>query len=519
MIRPTFLGFETAKKGLTVAQKGIDIAGQNMVNWDSEGYTRQRIEQVALSQDRFSSRFVDNKVGIAGQGVDIVGISQQRDSFLDKRYRAEYGDTGYFEKSGDILGDIENALDILNAEGDEGLRGRLMALRDALDTFAGSPDSPTHANIVATAVKGVAQTLQMLDEKLNKVASQHTYDMEVAVDDYNDMLAKVAHLNKVIMEDSGVIGNDARYGPNELYDERNVLLDNLSKMTNLEVTHNNDGTVTLAVGNQVVVQGTKHETLDMAVDDATGLVSMRWLSTGKNAVELGKGIETGSLKAAYDYINGRGTGKVLPGETTAQGVRFYKDQLNSIASQFADVMNNTIPNSFDGSVPGYKKLVGTTEDFEKNPDGTPKYPDPVMVTAENISISEDWSSTPDYIMTDKGILDTTYILRLKDRLDSEQYTFGMNGVESYNGSFLDFFKQIGTTLGTDINYQDGRYDASVAMSNSLNDRRDSVAGVNIDEETSNLLLYNKSLSAASRLMTTLDEALDVLINRTGKVGL
>ena len=155
MIRPTFLGFETAKKGLTVAQKGIDIAGQNMVNWDSEGYTRQRIEQVALSQDRFSSRFVDNKVGIAGQGVDIVGISQQRDSFLDKRYRAEYGDTGYFEKSGDILGDIENALDILNAEGDEGLRGRLMALRDALDTFAGSPDSPTHANIVATAVKGV----------------------------------------------------------------------------------------------------------------------------------------------------------------------------------------------------------------------------------------------------------------------------------------------------------------------------------------------------------------------------
>ena len=41
MIRPTFLGFETAKKGLTVAQKGIDIAGQNMVNWDSEGYTRQ----------------------------------------------------------------------------------------------------------------------------------------------------------------------------------------------------------------------------------------------------------------------------------------------------------------------------------------------------------------------------------------------------------------------------------------------------------------------------------------------
>ena len=68
MIRPTFLGFDTAKKGLTTAQKGIDITGQNLVNWDSEGYTRQRIEQVALSQDKYSSRFSSNRVAVAGQG-------------------------------------------------------------------------------------------------------------------------------------------------------------------------------------------------------------------------------------------------------------------------------------------------------------------------------------------------------------------------------------------------------------------------------------------------------------------
>ena len=44
MIRPTFLGFETAKKGLTAAQKGLDVTGQNLTNWDSAGYTRQRIK-------------------------------------------------------------------------------------------------------------------------------------------------------------------------------------------------------------------------------------------------------------------------------------------------------------------------------------------------------------------------------------------------------------------------------------------------------------------------------------------
>ena len=63
MIRPTFLGFETAKKGLTTAQKGLDVTGQNLVNWDSEGYTRQRITQVAVAPDAYRNRYSSNPAG------------------------------------------------------------------------------------------------------------------------------------------------------------------------------------------------------------------------------------------------------------------------------------------------------------------------------------------------------------------------------------------------------------------------------------------------------------------------
>ena len=94
MLRPTFLGFETAKRGLTAAQKGLDIAGQNLTNWDSAGYTRQRITQVALAPDSYRSRYATSKVGLAGQGVEITGIDQTRDVFLDKRFREENGDLG-----------------------------------------------------------------------------------------------------------------------------------------------------------------------------------------------------------------------------------------------------------------------------------------------------------------------------------------------------------------------------------------------------------------------------------------
>ena len=78
---------------------------------------------------------------------------------------------------------------------------------------------------------------------------------------------------------------------------------------------------------------------------------------------------------------------------------------------------------------------------------------------------------------------------------------------------------ISTTLAEDKNYYYNRLEATTVLNNELQDRRDEVSGVVVDEEVANVMLYNKSLSAASRLMTALDEALDVLINRTGRVGL
>ena len=52
------------------AQKGIDITGQNLVNWDSAGYTRQRVEQVAVGVNPYTSRYGSNRIGTAGQGVE-----------------------------------------------------------------------------------------------------------------------------------------------------------------------------------------------------------------------------------------------------------------------------------------------------------------------------------------------------------------------------------------------------------------------------------------------------------------
>ncbi|MFR6147658.1 MAG: flagellar hook-associated protein FlgK, partial [Neglectibacter timonensis] len=96
-LRPTFMGFDVAKRGIMTAQKGIDITGQNLVNWDSAGYTRQRVEQVAVGVNPYTSRYGSNRIGTAGQGVDILGIGQTRDKFLDARFRELTSEASYYD--------------------------------------------------------------------------------------------------------------------------------------------------------------------------------------------------------------------------------------------------------------------------------------------------------------------------------------------------------------------------------------------------------------------------------------
>ncbi|MEG0110199.1 MAG: flagellar hook-associated protein FlgK, partial [Oscillospiraceae bacterium] len=70
----------------------------------------QRVDMVSMSLSNTNARFSANAVGRAGQGVNVTGVSQIRDPFLDKRFREEYADVGYYSKMVDVLGDIEDGL-------------------------------------------------------------------------------------------------------------------------------------------------------------------------------------------------------------------------------------------------------------------------------------------------------------------------------------------------------------------------------------------------------------------------
>ena len=580
MIRPTFLGFETAKKGINTAQKGLDITGHNLTNWDSVGYTRQRITQVSVAPDSFRNRYSSSKVGGAGQGVDITGVAQIRDVYLDKRFRDESADVGYYDQSTTILRDIQSALNEYNPTTDTGLRASIMAMSDALQSFSTHAYSETHANIVLSSFKNLTQTLQQISSKLESARNQQIYDLEVSVQEVNIKLQKIAELNKAILDDASSIQYNPYFGPNQLLDE-------LSKYADIHYTSNVDGTINVEVNGQMAVTGTKYDKMEMTQSKETGVVGLRWISTNK-PVEL----TAGSLKASTDYINGRGPNLRNPGESTERGFLYYKDQLNDFAQTLANVANSIIPETdANGSIiyeldengdkilqldedgnpipqlgsdgkPVYKldadgnkipvidQVTGQPAvDADNNPiyeveykykyqtkqllgaissipgdDGKYYVQSDIPITADNISVTDQWSNNSGYVIFQRNPdeHDTAdnvgnYALALADAIANGTHRFEPNGAE-FDGTFLDYVKNYVTTLGEDVSFTESRLTATTTIQQELEDGRDSVSGVVVDEEVANMMLYNKSLSAASRLMTAMDEALDTIINKTGLVG-
>ncbi|MCI8600803.1 MAG: flagellar hook-associated protein FlgK [Oscillospiraceae bacterium] len=511
-MRPTFMGFEIAKSSIFENQKRIDIVGNNLANASTAGYTRQRVETAAISPSAYSTRISSQRVGLAGQGVEALGVGQVRDEFLDKRFRDEYTKASYHSQVSEILQDVQSALgDGKDISDTSGLFGAMANIYTSLNDYCSEPTLETQANIVLSAFKNITQVLQQMNSQLDNVAAQHTYDTSINVDRVNEILQRVAHINQMISQDFTVVSdpNNEHFRPNELMDERNLLLDELSSFADINVTQKSDGTVDVDLGGKQMVKGIEYNTLLMQKND-DGTIGIRWRETGEDVL-----FSSGALKASLDIINGRGANVQSKNESSAQGIRYYRDKIDSFANALMEVANSCLP-EFDADgkpIPGkYKTLLG-----EKQPDGSVSAKN--SATAANITISTEWQEGgAGYFICSRAEDMRYYAQQISHRLTGADTTFKAPG-ESFTGTFEEYYNDTLSKLGSDISFHEGRRDAVSLIADDFQDRRDDISGVSRDEETANMLMYQKAYEAAARVMTTLDDLLDVIVNRMGRVGL
>lgn len=178
-MRSTFFGFEAAKTAVYANQKSLDIVGNNLANANTDGYTRQRVERAAVYYSPSASRIASNAVNSAGAGVRSLGVSQIRDSFVDKCYRDETSLSSYYGKSADILNDIIDVFpEAADVTDDPGLTGAMENLYKSLNNYIQNPTLESEANIVKTSFANIVQVLKRADSNLSVVAERQTIDLD-----------------------------------------------------------------------------------------------------------------------------------------------------------------------------------------------------------------------------------------------------------------------------------------------------------------------------------------------------
>ena len=506
-MRPTFLGFEAAKTGVFASQKALDIVGHNLSNINTEGYTRQRVDQVAQYVNASGARLKPDMVSLAGMGTYIEGVAQLRNERLDTAYRQENTNAGFYNQQSQMFSDIESIINELEVGKDGNGYGLSFAIKDmytALEDFAYNASSEADANVFANSVANVTQTLNRLSQNLTKSANQYKEELQITVEDVNAMMKDLAELNKSIRQSINTNGYTEQFGPNELKDQRNLLLDKLSSYGSLRVEEQTDGTVTVELNGHKCVWGTEYDTINYQSNN-NGTVQVNWKSNGENAAK-----DTGIFKAAADIINGRGLGATSSTESTVNGFLYYQDKLDAFASQLTVVLNNTIPDEVDadGNVLSYKKLVGETVESET---GYDVFPD-MLTTAENINITSDLMNDSSYLIDKNNSTDNTSLLELINKLTKDKHSFE-SASDKFTGTFQEFVADYTGTLGSDNSYAEGRYKSSLSMINEIQNSRDEISGVSESEETVNMMKYNRAFQAAARMMTVMDGLLDVVINQ------
>ena len=307
------------------------------------------------------------------------------------------------------------------------------------------------------------------------------------------------------------------YGPNELYDQLNMYIDELSNYGDVSITENRNGTFDVTLCGIKVVDGNEFKVNHLIMEDYESYnQAIIYYESGEEM-----NCQNGVIKSFYNMLNGNGV-YATGSQNGEYGIAYFKSAVNEFASTLARVFN-----SCNGGYEDPSRMM-----FEPTVEGA-------TITAGNIHVSDAWLQNPtmigevrsldpitgmyqygfDSVTNEDGTvtLQNTNVIYLLSQFENTNIKFG--NAHDFQGSFYQYISFVSNRLAQTITYDKSRYDGAVTTVDTLLDARDEVSGVDMDEEGINMLNYQKWYSASSRMLTALDDCLDKLINSTGRVGL
>lgn len=522
----TFSGIEISKRSLFAQQAALQTTGHNISNANTQGYSRQVVNFVASAPLEAPSLTRSTVPGQMGQGVEFDQIKRVREKFLDTQFYDENKSLGEWNVRKDTLEKLEA---IVNEPSDTGVRQVVEGFWSAWQDVSKEPENLTARAALKEKALAMTDAFNHTGKQLDDLSSNLTDNISVKVSEANTILTQVANLNNEIFRIEG-LGNNA----NDLRDQRDLMVDNLSKIVNVSAVETSGG-YTLKMGSTELVNGI-NVTAQLNSDSVASSMTSGDLQSGE---VYGMLVSRDQYLESYKFqfnsmvkslVQGQVTvtmpaGSVIPNGTTLNGTTYS----GTIAQRTLAADTKVTVNGINGlhelgysledpptsGIPFFTLKDGATEFNANSLTVNPAIVKKVANIAASSRVYVDTDGTTKVVKGNNNIA-----LSLAG-FQNQKFDFdpSSNGTPLLtSGTFDEFLRAIVGQLGVQSQEATRQTTNQQALVDQVDSRRQSVSGVSLDEEMANMIKYQQSYNAAARALTTFDEMLDKVINSMGTVG-
>ena len=484
----TFGGIEISKRALQTQQKSLDVTGHNISNANNENYSRQRAIQTATDPYTYPGLNNSTGAGQVGTGVKVSQIERMRDQYIDHRIRYENQSLGEWSAKKENLKEVESIFNDLDSSG---FTKTLNEFWSSFQDLNNNPESMAVRESVVQKAVTLTSHMEQIDRGMRANLDHLGYEIEGKIDKVNELTSKIADLNEQIK----TIESGLKKNANDLMDKRDGLIDELSKLVDVKVTTNDFNQANISLNGIKLVQDNIAKDISVDTKDYKPTVDVDGDDT------LDPTDDPAEYTYDFDKYSFSVSGNDVPVESgEIKGLMDVRSKIMDYKMNNVDEMARKLKNEVNNLHKTGTDLNGDTgeEFFQFVPTGESD--------SAHLVVNQNIQNDPAKIAASENgdVGDGSIALDIADLKDK---TGTINST-----TFNNFWESSASELGIDISRAEKMEQNQQVVVDELKQKRQEISGVSLDEEMSEMVKFQHGYNAAAKVMSTMDEMLNTLIN-------
>ncbi len=525
---------------LNASQTQLSVTSSNIANETTSGYSRQEVILEVSSP-------IAQSGGSVGSGVNVAQIKRDYYPFIQNQICGAQQDYGKASTQSQTLSELEQ---IFNENRNLGLATPLADFFNAWQEVANNPENQTARNMLLQKSDSLVNSAQTMENSIQGVLKSDDQGITASVESVNSLASKIAKLNDQI---SQLEARSTTVSANELRDQRDTAVKELSNLIGISTWEDKtNGSVTVTIGMKNLVSGNTVNTLSAAYN-GEGEYSLQ-LDGQDITSRITKG-EIGGRLTARQEIEGdlHDLRKLVASITNAVNLQHRQGfgldgstGINFFNPAELSVKNNSTGANLAATITDFSQLTMTEYSIKFNGDSYEVYNKETgtiltsgaynaggtTINLEGVQFDMSGSVTDQDSFTVSPL--TAAIQNFKTTITSNQQIAASGTADGLPGdninalalanlvngnitalnsdTLVNYYKNLVAKVGNQSQTAADELTFSNNFLSQLKTQRDSVSGVNLDEEASNLVIFQRAYQAAARVVTTADALYQTLLN-------